>query len=191
MIATLRGNLILKRPDHIVVETNGVGYLVNVPLSLLSELPEEKKEVFLFIHTYVREDTLQLYGFSSEEDKRVFVTLLSISGIGPKVAMNILSTIPTDRFISAIDTEDIDMLCRVPGLGKKTANRMILELKGKLPSLTSDKRRDSVFEDTVSALVNLGYKKSEAVEAIEKAQKAGYNTIETLLKEALRYLTRD
>ncbi|MBM4128645.1 MAG: Holliday junction branch migration protein RuvA [Nitrospira sp.] len=187
MIGSLRGRLINKKPDHVIVEVNGVGYQVNVPLSILSNLPEEGKDVFLYIYTHVREDTLQLYGFSSEDEKRVFVTLLGITGIGPKMALNILSGINHNELIHAIEKEDVAFLCRVPGLGKKTAHRLILELREKLP--TAIETRDRVFEDTLSALMNLGYKRSIAHEALEKAYKKGYNDIEGLLREALKYLT--
>jgi Holliday junction DNA helicase RuvA len=190
MIATLRGKLISKKPDYIIVEVGGVGYHVNVPLSLLSDLPDEHEDVFLFIYTHVREDAIQLYGFKSDDDKRIFMTLLGISGIGPKVALNILSTIASDKFYAAVDSEDVDMLCKVPGLGKKTAHRLILELRGKLPSLKEEKT-DPVYDDTLSALVNLGYRKNIAQEALEKASKNGHKDIEGLLKEALKYLTKE
>lgn len=189
MIGSLRGKLIDKKPDHVIVEVSGVGYQVNVPLGILSNLPEEGRDVFLYIYTHVREDALQLYGFSSEDEKRVFVTLLGITGIGPKMALNILSGISHNELIHAIVSEDVALLCRVPGLGKKTAHRLILELREKLP--TALEPRDRIFEDTLSALINLGYKKAIAQEALEKAYKKGYNDIEGLLKEALRYLTAD
>lgn len=190
MIASLRGNLISKKTDYLIVEVGGVGYHVNVPLTLLSNLPDEHKDIFLFVYTHVREDAIQLYGFQTDDDKRIFTTLLGISGIGPKVALNILSTIPSDKFHTAVDSENVDVLCKVPGLGKKTAHRLILELRGKLPSIKEEKT-DAVYDDTLSALVNLGYKKNIAQEALEKASKNGYRDIEGLLKEALKYLTKD
>ncbi|MEW6001504.1 MAG: Holliday junction branch migration protein RuvA [Nitrospirota bacterium] len=187
MIGSLRGKLINKNPDHIIVEVGGVGYQVNVPLNTLSVFPEEGNEIFLHVYTHVREDSLQLYGFTEEDEKRIFTTLLGITGIGPKMALNILSGISHDELLHAIETEDVAMLCRIPGLGKKTAHRLILELKEKLPS--PKEKRDRFFEDTLSALINLGYKKSIAKESLEKAYKKGYNDIEGLLKEALKYLT--
>lgn len=187
MIGSLRGKIISRRPDNVIVEAGGVGYQVNVPLSILSNLPAEGSTVFLNIYTHVREDALQLYGFATEDEKKIFTTLLGVTGIGPKMALNILSGISHDDFMRAIEEEDVALLCRIPGLGKKTAHRLILELREKLPRL--GKARDKLFEDTLSALVNLGYKKSEAIESLEMAYKKGYKDIETLLKESLKYLT--
>jgi Holliday junction DNA helicase RuvA len=189
MIGSLRGKLLYKHPDGILVEVGGIGYLINVPLSTLAILPEEGKEIFLRTHTHVREDALQLYGFTSEEEKKIFLTLLGITGIGPKMALNILSGISHNDLLLAIEKEDVALLCRVPGLGKKTAHRLILELREKLPSPT--KPSDRIFEDTLSALVNLGYKRSIAREALEKTYKKGIKEIEVLLKESLKYLTGD
>ncbi|HET6513871.1 MAG TPA: Holliday junction branch migration protein RuvA [Thermodesulfovibrionales bacterium] len=187
MIGSLRGKLISKKPDNVIVEACGVGYLVNLPVNLLSSLPPEGSQVFLSVYTHVREDALQLYGFPSEDEKRIFTTLLGVTGIGPKMALNILSGVALKDFLHALDTEDVAMLCRIPGLGKKTAHRLILELKEKLPKVQEPK--DRIFEDTLSALVNLGYKKSEAQECLERAMKRGFTTIEDLLKESLKYLT--
>jgi Holliday junction DNA helicase RuvA len=189
MIGSLRGTLINMKPDNVIVEVNGVGYKVNIPLNTMSALPEVGKDIFLHIYTHVREDTLQLYGFTSEDEKKIFITLLGITGIGPKMALNILSGISHNDLLQAIETEDVAHLCRIPGLGKKTAHRLILELKEKLPTTKEPVNR--VFEDTLSALVNLGYKKSIAQESLEKAYKKGFNDIEGLLKEALKYLTGD
>ena len=186
MIGSLRGKITSRRPDNVVIDVNGVGYLVNVPLHILSNLPGEGHEVFLQIYTHVREDSIQLFGFTSEDQKKVFTTLLGISGIGPKMAMNILSGISHDDFLKAIEKEDVDMLCRVPGLGKKIAHRLILELREKLPSSTGIS--DRVFEDALSALVNLGYKKNVAQEFLEKTYRKGTTDIESLLKETLKRL---
>jgi holliday junction DNA helicase RuvA len=187
MIGSLRGNVLARRPDNVIIEVSGVGYQVNVPLNILANLPEEGKEVFLHIYTHVREDALQLFGFTSENEKKIFTVLLGISGIGPKMALNILSGLSYEDFLTALDTEDVAMLCRIPGLGKKTAHRLILELREKLPSATGT--RDRIFEDTLSALVNLGYKKSVAQELLEKSYKQGFHDIEGLLKETLKQLT--
>jgi Holliday junction DNA helicase RuvA len=187
MIGSLRGKLIMRKPDHVLVEVHGVGYQVNVPLNTLSDLPVEGNEVFFHIHTHVREDALLLFGFTTEEEKRIFTTLLGVSGIGPKMGITILSGLSHKDLIRAIDSEDVAILCRIPGLGKKTAQRLILELKGKLPSVT--KPHDRIFEDTLSALVNLGYKKADAQECLERAYKKGIPDIEGLLRESLRYLT--
>ncbi len=188
MIATLRGRLLLKRPDHLIVECAGVGYHVNVPVSLLSSISDEDRDVFLFVHTHIREDAFQLYGFQSDEEKRVFIALISVTGIGPKIAMSILSTFQPAELQRALDNEDIALLCRIPGLGKKTAQRLILELREKLPK--AEEKTDAAFNDTLSALINLGYKKAEALDALERASKAGHHTIESLIKEALKHLTR-
>ncbi len=187
MIGSLRGRLIHKGPDNVLVDVNGVGYLVHVPLNTLSALPAEGHDVFLQIHTHVREDALQLFGFAAEDEKKVFTTLLGITGIGPKMALNILSGIAHNDFLGAIQKEDVAMLCRIPGLGKKTAHRLILELREKLPSPSGVK--DRLFDDALSALVNLGYKKNVAQEFLEKTYKEGHRDIESLLKETLKLLT--
>ncbi len=189
MIGSLRGTLTYKHPDSIIVDVRGIGYQVHVSLNTLSILPDEGKEVFLHIYTHVREDSLLLYGFTSEDEKRIFITLLGITGIGPRMALNILSGISHDDLFHAIEGEDVAMLCRIPGLGKKTAHRLILELKEKLPS--SIKKSDKIFEDSLSALINLGYKRSIAQESLEKAYKKGIKDIEGLIKESLKYLTGD
>jgi Holliday junction DNA helicase RuvA len=187
MIGTLRGKLTVKRPDEVIVEVGGVGYQVTVGLNTLSGLPDEGSDVFLHIYTHVREDLIQLYGFPSEDEKRVFTTLLGISGIGPKVALSIISSISHEDFLKAVESEDVDILTRVPGLGKKTAHRLILELRGKLPK--KEQLRDKSFDDALSALVNLGYKKSDAMGAVEKAYNSGIQDLEQLVRAALRQLT--
>jgi len=189
MIASLKGKLLYKKPDNVVVDVSGVGYSLNVTLNTLANFPDEGNEIFLHVYTHVREDALQLYGFTSEDEKKIFITLLGITGIGPKMALNILSGISHNELLKAIESEDVACLCRIPGLGKKTAHRLILELKGKLPLKLETV--DRVFEDTLSALVNLGYKKSIAKESLEKVYKKSSNNIEVLLKEALKYLTGD
>ncbi len=191
MIASLRGKLISKRPDGVVVDVGGVGYSVSVPLSILWSLPDEASEVFLFTYMHVREDILQLFGFRSEEEKRIFTTLIGVSGIGPKIALSILSTIPTDTFYGLVHSEDVEALCRVPGLGKKTAQRIILELREKLPALAMKEKKDALYDDTLSALVNLGYKKNVAQDALDRAYESGSRDIESLLKETLKYLTKE
>ena len=187
MIGSLRGTVQSRRPDNVIIDVNGVGYQVNVPLNVLANLPEEGNEVFLQIYTHVREESLQLFGFTSDNEKKIFMVLLGISGIGPKMALNILSGLSYEDFLAALDTEDVALLCRIPGLGKKTAHRLILELREKLPSVTGIK--DRLFEDTLSALVNLGYKKNLAQESLEKTYKQGFNDIEGLLKETLKQMT--
>jgi len=187
MIASIRGRILQKKPDHVVVECGGLGYHINVPLRLLGNLPEVDGEIFLYTYTHVREDALQLFGFQSEDEKKIFITLINISGIGPKIAMSILSTFRPQELQQALDKEDVTMLCRIPGLGKKTAQRLILELREKLPK--AEDKADVVYNDTLSALINLGYKKADALLAIENAYKEGHNTLETVLKESLRQLS--
>lgn len=187
MISSLKGRLLYKKPDNVVVEVHGVGYQVHIPVSLLAALPSEGAEVFLHIYTHVREDALQLYGFPSEEEKKVFTTLIGVTGVGPRMALNILSGISVNDFLKAINTEDVEKLCRIPGLGKKTAHRLILELREKLPAAEGGRGR--MFDDALSALTNLGYKRAEAQESLEVTIKKGYTQIEDLLKEALKYLT--
>lgn len=186
MIGSLRGKLLVKRSPDVVIEANGVGYQVSVPMGTLTELPEEGREAFLHIHTHVREDALQLYGFSTEEEKRMFLGLLNVSGIGPKVALSVVSALSTEDFLRALETEDIAALSRVPGVGKKTAQRMVLELRGKLTPVGV---RDKAFEDTLSALLNLGYRRSDAAQSVELAQAKGFNDVESLIRESLRRLS--
>ena len=187
MIGSLRGKLLLKRQEDVVVEVAGVGYRVLVGNSTVSALPDEGSEVFFHIHTHVRDDALQLYGFAADNEKRTFTTLLGITGIGPKVALSIVSSIKYEEFLKAVEAEDIAFLTRVPGLGKKTAHRLVLELSGKLPK--KEQPRDRVFDDAVSALQNLGYRKTDALGAVEKAYNKGHSDLEPLIKKALKYLT--
>ncbi|UCG77303.1 MAG: Holliday junction branch migration protein RuvA [Nitrospirota bacterium] len=189
MIGSLRGVLTSRRPEGVIVDVNGVGYNVSVSLNCLSDLPSEGSKVFLYIHTYVREDQIQLFGFSDEGEKAIFRTLLGISGVGPKLALSILSGIPADKFIEAVESENTSVLNSIPGVGKKTANRLILELKEKLP--TSMEHKDPVYDDVLSALLNLGYRKNIATAAIDKVYSNDQRDIETLLKESLKYLTNE
>lgn len=192
MIASLKGIVLSKKPEGVIVEVGGIGYHVCVPLCSLADIPEPGEKTFLYTYTHVREDELKLFGFLSEEERKVFVTLIGINGIGPKLALTILSGMSVGRFIEAVHNEDISLLATIPGLGKKTAARLILELKGKLPSLREETylpERVSTANDAISALVNLGYKKSLSEKAVEMAIKNGAATIEDMIKEALKYLT--
>ncbi len=189
MIGSLRGKLILKRPRGIIVEAHGVGYEVYVPLSLLSDLPDEGSEVFLFVHTNMKDDSIELYGFSSEREREVFRTLLGVTGVGPRLALNILSGAEVDQLLSAIDSGETGLLTTLPGVGKKTAQRIIFELREKLPVVETEK--DRAFDDALAALVSLGYKKSLAREALEKVyQNDSSRSTEELLKETLKVLMR-
>ena len=193
MIASLKGIVQSKKPERIIIDVSGIGYHVNIPLCNLSDIPEPGNSVFLHTYTHVREDALQLFGFLSEEERSVFTTLLGISGVGPKLGLAILSGMPARRFVEAVQNEDVAMLSTIPGLGKKTASRLILELKGKLPSLDSKgaqlTKADSASEDAISALVNLGYKKPLSENAVNQAIKNGAESIEAIIREALKYLT--
>lgn len=193
MIASIKGIVLSKKPEGVIVDVNGIGYHVSIPLCSLGDIPEKGETVFLHTYTHVREDALQLFGFLSEEERKVFTTLLGISGIGPKLGLAILSGMPVPRFIDAINNENVSLLATIPGLGAKTSARLVLELKGKLPSLHIGEsiysKERTVAEDAVSALVNLGYKKQLAEKAVELSVKNGVTAIEVIIREALKYLT--
>ena len=192
MIASLNGTVLTKRPEGVIVDVNGVGYQLSVPLCSLTDIPEPGETVFMHTYTHVREDALQLFGFLNEKDREVFTTLIGISGIGPKLGLAILSGMPAERFVEAVQNEDVTMLSTIPGLGKKTASRLILELKGKLPSLdpgeTSSFRASQEAIDAISALVNLGYKKQFAEKAVETAVRNSAGSIEDIIMESLKNL---
>ena len=201
MIASIAGVLISKSPNSIIVDVHGVGYQVFIPLSTFYRLPELSKPVTLHTYTHVREDALQLYGFFHQEEKAVFLLLLGISGIGPKLAVNILSGLPLAEFVAAVRQGDEAKLGSIPGVGPKTAARLALELKEKIQGVVPmeaavgdrAKAQDSKkMEDAVSALVNLGYKTPQAKEAVKKVLVAsdGDLSVESLIKDALRILSR-
>lgn len=172
MIAHLRGSLLTKSPQSCVVEAGGVGYEVAISIPTFTALPAEGQTVALLIHTHVREDAFLLFGFMDALEKRLFEKLLGISGIGPKLALTVLSGLPPDRLIGAIQQQDHATLTRIPGVGKKTAERIVLELKDKLEGLGAAPVpgvATPVAEDVLSALVNLGYPRAVAQKAIEAA----------------------
>ena len=178
MIAHLRGKLLEKHPNQAVVETGGVGYDVTISIPTFSELTSVGSEVALHIHTHVREDQLALYGFGRPEEKQLFEKLITVSGIGPKLGITILSGMPADDMASAIRGNDIARLTRIPGIGKKTAERMVLELRDKLPPQGADQVQaiptlSAVQEDVLSALVNLGYQRAAAEKAVSSVEKNG------------------
>jgi Holliday junction DNA helicase RuvA len=177
MIAHLRGKLLSKHPNQIVVETNGVGYEVNISVPTFSELPANGSEVALHIHTHVREDLLALYGFLRPTEKQLFEKLITVSGIGPKLAITILSGMAADEMAGAIRGNDVARLTRIPGIGKKTAERMVLELRDKLPQVTGTSTPtapalNATEEDVLSALVNLGYQRAAAEKALASVAKS-------------------
>src|SRR5277367_3979287 len=174
MIAHLRGRLLSKTPNQAIVECAGVGYDVTISVATFSALPGENAEASLYIHTHVREDQIALFGFSQTQEKRLFEKLLTISGIGPKLAITVLSGIDAARLVTAIRGGDHAALVRIPGIGKKTAERVVLELKDKLDDLATAPATPAVSlghagDDTLSALINLGYQRPVAQKAIETA----------------------
>lgn len=191
MIAHLRGKLITKEPGRAIVEAAGVGYEVVITIPTYTELPLVGAEVALHIHTHVREDALALYGFLRPGEKQLFEKLLGVSGIGPKLAVTVLSGMSVEFLVAAIRGNDPGGLTRIPGIGKKTAERMVLELRDKLDGFGASpaaKPASPVEEDVLSALVNLGYQRPAAERAIAKA--AGRDSFEKLFKEALGLLRR-
>jgi holliday junction DNA helicase RuvA len=178
MIAHLRGKLIARHPNQAIVETGGVGYDVVISVPTFSQLPPLGSEVSLHIHTHVREDQIALYGFLRAEEKHLFEKLITVSGIGPKLAITILSGMAADEMVNAIRNNDIARLTKIPGIGKKTAERLVLELRDKLPAGQTELAQavpalSAVQEDVLSALVNLGYQRAAAEKALGAAEKTG------------------
>ena len=198
MIAHLKGKLTHKSPVAIIIDVNGVGYQVFVPLSTFYALPELESEISLGIHTHMREEALKLFGFYTIDEKIIFEKLITINKVGPKLALTILSGMPPADILSTINSNDIVKLSTIPGIGRKTAERLILEMRDKLDGLslnfiaTKDPDPEKgLFDDALSALVNLGYKKSQAELALKKvyAKSAEDNSIENLIKDSLNLLS--
>ncbi len=195
MIAHLRGKLLAKHPNQAIVETAGVGYDVTITIPTFSDLPAAGNEVALHIHTHVREDQIALYGFLKPAEKQLFEKLITVSGIGPKLAITILSGMPADEMTGAIRGNDIARLTRIPGIGKKTAERMVLELRDKLPPAGAEAPAapaiTAIEEDVVSALTNLGYQRPTAERALASAMKnEKNNTFEALFRNTLAALAK-
>jgi holliday junction DNA helicase RuvA len=192
MIAHLRGNLLAKHPNQAIVETGGVGYDVTISIPTFSALPGVGSEVALHIHTHVREDVIALYGFLRAGEKQLFEKLISVSGIGPKLAITILSGMAADEMVASIRGNDLARLTRIPGIGKKTAERMVLELRDKLPTAVGEapvvSKLSAVEEDVLSALVNLGYQRAAAEKAVATSRKNG--SFEVMFREALGALSK-
>lgn len=197
MIACLQGELYFKSPENVIIMAGGVGYDIRVTESCYMGLPEKGQEAFVSIYTYVREDTLALYGFVNTDEKETFLLLMSVSGIGPKVALAILSGISPHELSTAIRTEDFHRLTKLPGIGKKTAERLCLELKDKMPFMAIDidaplkqfeKASDNQqVADTVSALVNLGITRANAEDAVQRVIRETPDvSFEELVRQALR-----
>jgi Holliday junction DNA helicase RuvA len=196
MIAHLRGKLLAKHPNQAIVEAGGVGYDVTISVPTFSDLPAAGAEVTLHIHTHVREDMIALYGFLRPSEKILFEKLITVSGIGPKLAITILSGMAADEMVGAIRGNDVVRLTRIPGIGKKTAERMVLELRDKLPETgsamaTAAPAMSAVEEDVVSALVNLGYQRAVAEKVLAIATKNGKGgTFDVLFREVLGALSK-
>ncbi len=197
MIAHLRGILSHKSAQSIIVDVQGIGYGLSIPLSTFYHLPEEGAVVSLAVHTHVREDAITLFGFQSAEEKAIFLRIITVSGIGPRLALNILSGITPEDLITAIMVEDMSRLTTIPGVGRKVAERLIFELKDKLATSGIDSigirsDRDALLDDALSALVNLGYKETPAKKAIDRVTRECDDppTLEVLLTESLKYLSK-
>jgi Holliday junction DNA helicase RuvA len=199
MIAHIKGLLLRKSTNAIIIDNGGIGYEVITPLSTFYALPEKDKEVSLHVYTHVREDAFILFGFMTELEKTIFKLLISVSGIGPKLGVNILSGIGPEELLDAISSGDVAKLQSIPGIGKKTAERLALELKDKAlkvrgdreiqPSHSPARHHRGIFDDALSALINLGYPSKAANSAVEKAfANVEIITLEGIIKEALRIL---
>jgi len=193
MIGSLRGKLTDKRPNQVLLETGGVGYQVQIPLSTFAALGALHAEVSLLIHTHVREDQLALYGFLTAREKQCFELLISASGVGPSLALKILSGMSIEDLVPAIRKGDLAQLVQIPGVGRKTAERIVVELRDKLavvdvPGEGKPATRSQLESDVASALVNLGYDARSVERAIEKARGAGAADFEKLLRDALQIL---
>ena len=193
MIAHVRGRLIAKHPNQAIVEAAGVGYDVNISVPTFSQLPALGTEVALHVHTHVREDSIALFGFLRPAEKQLFERLISVSGIGPKLAITILSGMPADEMVGAIRGNDVARLTRIPGIGKKTAERMVLELRDKLQGFgvaPVAALASPIEEDVLSALVNLGYQRPAAERALAKVGNGNRQSFEALFREALAALSK-
>ena len=196
MIAHLRGKLLAKHPNQAIVETGGVGYDVTITVPTFSDLPAIGGEVTLHIHTHVREHLIALYGFLRPAEKRLFEKLITVSGIGPKLAITILSGMAADEMTSAIRGNDVNRLTRIPGIGKKTAERMVLELRDKLaPEGVAESAvmpaMSPVEEDVLSALMNLGYQRPAAERALASVEKNGKSSsFEVTFRQTLAVLSK-
>lgn len=200
MIALLTGKIAYKTPDHLIVDVQGVGYRVMIPFSTYYELPEEGN-VTLHIHTSVREDAIQLYGFRTRTEKAFFQLLISVSGIGPKLARDILSNIQPPQLAAALMQGDLHKLSAIPGIGKKTAERLVVELRDKAGKLDTGGAsaietagrvvpEEAMLDDVTSALLNLGYKEAQVKKALADIDAGAGGTVEELLKQALKVLMK-
>ena len=202
MIAGLTGRLIVKSPSHVILDVNGVGYEVHSALSTYFSLPNVQELATLEISTQLRNDSIQLFGFLTTQEKETFMLLTGITGIGPKLALSTLSSLNIKDLLSAIQTNDVDTLSSVPGIGKKSASRIVLELKDKVSRLRGAEMQagesplhpqsDNLQEDAVSALLNLGYRAPEVKKAIQRSlhKNPGSGSLENLIRESLKELAK-
>jgi Holliday junction DNA helicase RuvA len=195
MIAYLRGRIFEKHPNRLILESAGVGYDVAISVATFSGLPAEGAEVSLFIYTHVREDIIALYGFLRRDEKQLFERLIGVSGIGPKLAITVLSGMAADALVAALRDNNITALTRIPGVGKKTAERMVLELRDKLDGLEAAPAAPPagrVEEDVISALVNLGYQRAAAEQAAKRAVERSGKTasFEDLFRQTMGLLQK-
>ncbi|HZD39117.1 MAG TPA: Holliday junction branch migration protein RuvA [Terriglobales bacterium] len=197
MIAQIRGTLAHKTPGEIVVDVGGVGYQIFIPLNVFYDLPEAGGVISLYTHTHLREDALQLFGFCELHEKQVFLLLTGVAGIGPRLALNILSGMPAGELAGAIKEGNHLRLLSIPGVGRKLAERMVVELRDKFntladrgPELSPQAPDSQLGEDAVSALVNLGYRKAEIEKHVRAIIQSGPSSLEDVIKEALRRMSR-
>ena len=206
MIAHLSGILLSKEPNQVIVDVGGVGYDVTIPLSTFYDLDEQKKDVQLLIYTHVKEDALQLYGFKTAGERKLFIHFISVSGVGPKLGIALLSHMKADELIESIKSNNLARLTQIPGVGRKTAERLVVDLRDKMiqlsqsqvaqetgvrPETTYVSSEDSVRADALSALLNLGYQRSGAEKAIDAAVGEGGDvTVESILRRSLKKLAR-
>ncbi|NIG62693.1 MAG: Holliday junction branch migration protein RuvA [Serratia symbiotica] len=201
MIGRLRGNIMEKQPPLVLLEVNGLGYEVYMPMTCFYQLPKQGQEAIVFTHFVVREDSQLLYGFNDKQERALFRELIKVNGVGPKLALAILSGMSAQQFVSAVEHEEITTLIKLPGVGKKTAERLVVEMKDRFKGLNGDlftnssrsslpatavQSADNDTEaEAVSALVALGYKPQEASRMVSKIAKSGADC-ETLIRDALR-----
>jgi Holliday junction DNA helicase RuvA len=196
MIAKISGFLLEKSPTRVLIEVSGIGYEIHIPLSTFDKLGAIGEKTSLFAHLHVREDALQLFGFATATEKQLFQHLLAVTGIGPKVAQSILSGCSVETFCRYIAQNEIAALTSIPGIGKKTAERLVLELRDRLArwlpdeaAVTAKSKTSAIQEETVMALVSLGYNRTAAEKAVEQVtREAGELPVEELIKRALRYI---
>jgi len=206
MIAHLSGTLLSKEPNQVIVDVGGVGYDVTIPLSTFYDLNDQESNVKLLIYTHVKEDALQLYGFKTAGERKLFVHFISVSGVGPKLGIALLSHMKTDELIESIKSNNLARLTQIPGVGRKTAERLVVDLRDKMiqlsqsqvaeetgarPETTYVSSEDTVRADALSALLNLGYQRSGAEKAIDAALAEGGDvTVESILRRSLKKLAR-